>query len=333
MGALADEVLVDLDQAPITEDWLDAELSGADFKTVDQISEKIQKSRDARIRKLNLRPPKVSPWSPKPFQARLKTGAVITDLKTDQDYVIKKPIYVVAREQFEGGHRSFLYDKNNEIKYIVDTRFLTSVEEDLKLTPKIDPTIVYEKPDLTQAQDKKFPIESQFLISFEGLDATYWAQIFRGSQTRALGERYEVRTYFNNEWPVQFGVNGNLGRGSWNDETLGTSSWINVFIGPTMRYQFYKTDQNSSSLHLSAGRSLLFQSQKNPDRHQFSAVNYQLDLDYTIKTDFADWVFNGSYRSMRLSLKESTEYLEVDPSLREINSLTFGIGIKMDFSL
>lgn len=330
--SLAQSEVVDIDEN-FTDTSLEEELSSANFEAIDKISQKIQKARDDRFRKLNIRPPKVNPWSPKPFRARIKTGAVITDVKTDKDYVVKKPMYVVAREQIEGGHRSFLYTQNNEIKYVVDTRFLASVEEDLNLSPRIDASIIYDKPDLTGAQEKFIPLETQLLFSFESLDGTYYAQNFRGSQTRASGERYEGRAYYNNNWDLQFGANLNIGRGSWNDEELGTASWINTFIGPSMRYRYYQTEENSSSVHLSAAKSIYFQSQKLPDRHKYSATNWQLDVDYTFKTSLGVWAFNAAYRVMQMSIKESSEYLETDPSLRTISSLSIGLGYIWNFNL
>lgn len=317
----------------LTDDWLDQELNSADFNTIDKLSDEAEIARQKRYRLLNLKPQKVNPWSPKPFQARLRAGAVITRVEDDLDFVLRKPIYVVAREQIEGGSRSFLYGKDNKVKYIVDTRMLVSVEEDLKLSPQIDPTIVYEKPDLTNSEEKKFPIEATFQISGETLDGTYFAQAFRGTETKASGERYEIRSYYNNDWPIQFGINGNAGRGTWNDEIIGTVSWVNVFIGPTLRWKFYQAEENSSSVHLSGQKSLYFESAKDPDRHSYSAINYQLDIDYSMKTSFGTWVVNGAYRLSSLSVNDSTEYLETDPSLKDMTSLSLGIGLRMDFDL
>jgi len=317
----------------LTDDWLDQELNAADFKTIDRLTDEAEIARQKRYRVLKLIPPKENPWSPKPFQARLREGAVITRVEDDQDFILRKPIYVVAREQIEGGSRSFLYGKDNNVKYIVDTRMLVSVEEDLKLSPQIDATIVYEKPDLTNSEERIFPIEATFQLSGETIDGTYFAQAFRGSQTRASGERYEARGYYNNDWPLQFGANINAGRGTWDDEILGTVSWVNVFIGPTLRWKYYQGEENSSSIHLSGQKSLYFESRKDPDRHSFSAINYQMDIDYSMDTSFGTWVINGSYRLSSLSVSDTTEYLETDPSIKEMTSLSLGIGYRMDFEL
>lgn len=324
------------------DDFLDQELAAdldqelKELETLDyDVLDNLKTNDDKRFNK-SFRPPKKIGkrkfWEPIPFQALLKKDAIILDIKADKYLRVPNKIFVVAKILRIGSKYSYLKVKD-EWKYKTVTQNLTSVDNMVTLHPQEDPTIIYEAPSRFNSTDKTFPLEVGLTLGFDSYSADYYAEIFRGTNKTALGNHFDLKSYYNSGLDFDMGVNLSYNYGSWSDEDIGKASWTAFYIGPTIRYPFWEETDSFWAVHLSVLKSLYHKSKKEPDSHTFSSNAIQMEIERVGETGWGPFIFGGGIRYQRSSVKDTTEFLQIPTVRGDILSLSFTVGYLFKWNL
>lgn len=317
-GPSKDSLLIDLEQA-----------TGANFEVVDDLVRQ-----EDFIEDLTFKPPRYKPprafTSPEPYTAQLKTGSILINLKTKKGFKVTKPLIVKAKEVISGSQRVFILDKKGESRYETLTRNAVNIEPTVSLNPKINPNLVYGDKNRFSSIDteKKF---SHFLsYHFESVRTDYYSTIFRGDKQSASSNTVGTKSYFLTDFYFQVGVNIHYNFGFWDDPTLGTLTFQGLYFGPSIMRSFWQKDESRWNLHISAFKSLLHESEKAPDRHSYSTIGLQGEIEKEFKTGYGPYTLGLSYRWSRSSVKETSEFLRNEALKGQVTA--FGVYASYRFN-
>tara|TARA_R110002072_G_scaffold1989_5_gene16612 strand:+ start:65086 stop:66081 length:996 start_codon:yes stop_codon:yes gene_type:complete len=321
----ADEVASDANE-------VDEFLSNEGFEVIDQIAQD-----EELFQKQKWKPPVIKEkralLTPPTFTGYLKKGAILENIKDGKTVFIEKPIFIKAREVTIEGQYSYVFDKENNIRFRTHTSNITAIDKDLKLYPQVNPNIVYEEKQTFHSEEKTIPLDHSFSYEYENVSSKYYAQIFRGTKTSALATRVSWVGYLDTEFNFDFGINANLQVGSWNDEVIGKAAWNALFIGPIIRYSFLESPKASHNILFGIEKSLFHKSQKLPDQHNFSTLGILLGVNRVQSTFIGKVKYGITYRRFQSSIKNTTEYLEALTPRSTSTSIAFNLGYQWDINL
>jgi hypothetical protein len=303
------------------------ELESINFESVENIQKREQEERTEAYIEPNTKARKVF-WEPVPFKAVLKKGSLLTDLTGEKKSRAPRALMVVARERQVGGTQSYIFDKSKTARFVTDTKNLIGITKDAEIWPDVDATVVHPEPEGRHSTDKGFWLQNDYQLHLEQTDGAYFARIYRGESNSASGSRLEVRSHVLTYLPVEFGLAINAGIGSWEDETIGSAAWRYVMFGPSLQWAFSHQEDGDWAITAQAMKSLLYDSEKQPEQHSYSATAYQFDLTRSYQTQLGFFTLGLGYRATSMSIKETTEYLDNTSDNRMFSTISFSLGYR-----
>lgn len=332
---MADDLDDLLKDAPLTKESILIDIEedvGAKFDVIDEIKERKEKFDESLYIAPKYKKPRVF-GEPVPFTAQLKQGAILTNLETGKGLRVKKPIVVRAQQIVLGANRVYILTKDGKKKYETRAENAVNIENTVRLNPDINPLIVYTDKAQYGSQDKDLKFSHFFSYHLEAIRTEYFATIFRGERQSATANILQAKNYLiTDRFPIHVGFNisGNLG--FWEDPVLGTVTWRALFVGPSFMRTFWKKGDSRWNMHVSAFKSIYHESQKDPDRHTYSTVGLQGELEKEYDTDYGPLTLGVSYRWSRSSIKSSTEYLENEALKGQVVGFGAYISYRYDWS-
>lgn len=335
LEVLADDLDDLLADAPLTQDSILIDIEedvGAEFDVVDDI----RKRKETFDESLYIAPKYKKPRSfgtPVPFTAQLKKGAILRNLETGKPLRVKKPIVVRAEQILLGANRVYILTKDGQKKYETHAENAVNIENTVRLEPDINPLTVYTDKAQYGSQDNELKFSHFFSYHLEAIRTDYYATIFRGERQSATATILQAKNYLLTErFPIHVGFNLSANLGFWEDPILGTVTWRGFFLGPSFMRTFWKQKDSRWNMHVSAFHSFYHESQKDPDRHRYSTLGLQGELEKEWDTDYGPFILGLSYRWSRSSIKSSTEYLENEALKGQVVGVGAYLSYRYDWS-
>lgn len=306
-----------------------------DMEVIDALTDQRDAVEKARVRVLRP-PPLPKPESrPAAFRAVIPNGTVITRLSDDKDFSTSRRIQVWAQEIAPGSQTTHILDKDKNPVFSARSIHVVPIEEDLALTPNINPKITYDKTVGLKysAFESRLNLISDFAWEFESVAPNFWNQVFQqdmdsGSSSRISGKLYYDGTIL----PIDFGLGVSYQEANAFSDNFEIK-WDALYIGPQVRYTAWQGQEWQIDLEAGAAAALI--SNARTQLHQYSPSSYEWNL--AAKGSWDTWlgkVLAGvEYRRAHISLDQVTEETVLVSDKEAQTSTSFLIGYRIGFSL
>jgi len=283
-------------------------------------------------------------WPTEIYRAVLRENSVVHDLKTGRSFTIHRKAYIFAQEEVAGGEVIFVYDKNKQKRFKTNSINVVSIESDLDLKAKPKNYQEFKAPTQYQTKDTTLRLDNFVNFHYEYLQDEYLGDLFSsllpaGTQLEsntfyAYGTRFELKSFYKWDFPIEFGVNLNYQEGAWQGQAKGLV-WRSVFFGPVAQYTLMKNENFSFNVQVSFQQSFFFKARSLTDNFTFnySTNALELGLNTIWPTRFGDFVIGGSYRRAQASLKETTIPLERNSERGLMQSWSIILGYNFEWEI
>jgi hypothetical protein len=141
-----------------------------------------------------------------PYLVYLKPGSILTKISDKTELTLVNGIYAkVLETNFSRRNIFIVYDKKGMAKYEASAGDILEIEEDVRILPKINAEISYPPQSTFKSNDKKANFDSQFNLHVDNLLTSGLNSVYDQNIVSIVGTRFEVRTLYNSELPINFG--------------------------------------------------------------------------------------------------------------------------------
>lgn len=270
----------------------------------------------------------------KPYKVYLKPGSILTDLQTHQEQQIPRGIYAYVLETNPLRRDHFIvYDKNMKAAFETTALGIVEIEKDITILPNIDARTIYPPPSVFRANNKNAFFDTQFNMHLENINATAFNSLYKTEFSSSLGKRFEFRTLFSSELPVNFGVALNYQTASWSDKN-SNMNFSAISFGPHLQHYIYEDEKRAFSLLMGCEFSPTYKTSTNEFTDKYSAVILDLGIEILWQADFGKLSAGAHFRRHDLKLN-STSRPNISPLPEDIivNSIGAMLGYKYEWDL
>lgn len=270
----------------------------------------------------------------KPYTVYLKSGAVLTSLADNSDSAIGKGIYAQVLEENPVRRDVFyVYNRDGIPKYKVAASDIMEISKDTDLLPKMDAEKVYPPKSVFKAEDKVAHFDSQFNLHFDTLGLTALNNIYNDEIASVIATRYEARTLYRTDLPIEFGFNCNFQSALWRNDLEDIK--LSIFsLGPQLKYNFFETDSLNLHALFSAEASPLYRGVTAQYEDNYSATIFDVGIESEWQSPLGIIGLGGHFRHHDVTLLNSTrENLELVPTEFTLNSIGVTVGYKIEWDL
>lgn len=270
----------------------------------------------------------------KPYTVYLKPGKVLTDLSDQSEVVLAKGIYAKVLELNPNRRNLFyVYDKNGKAKYETTSEDLVEIAGDIKILPGIDAEKIYPPKSVFRTENKTALFDTQLNIHFDNLQLSNLNEIYSDQIQNVLATRYEARTLYVSDLPVNFGLSLNYQSAYWKND-IETVKISILSLGPHFQYKFFKNENFVAHALLGAELAPIYQGTSATYTDEYSAVLYDLGVETEWSSPIGLISVGSHFRHHELTLTKSDRpNLALTPKEFSLNSLGFMIGYKIEWSL
>jgi hypothetical protein len=269
-----------------------------------------------------------------PYTVFIKPGARLTNTLDKTEVILEKGIYAKVLEINPKRRDIFnVYDKSGLIKYRVSALDLVEIAEDIKLLPQINAEKIYRPKSALKAEQAFARFDSQFSVHVDSLQISDLDNIYFNQASSVFATRYEARTLYVSELPVEFGFNFNSQSVYWKNEAESVKISI-LSLGPQFKYKFYQ--DNDFNLHalLGAEIALLYKGSTDLYNDKYSATLFDIGIESEWQSSLGLFSFGSHFRKHSIALTESNRTnLELVPKEFSLSSLGLMVGYKMEWDL
>ena len=220
-----------------------------------------------------------------PYKVYLKPGTILTNLKDRTNQRIARGIYVYVLETNPLKRDLFIvYDKAMKPAFETTALGIVEIEKDVAILPNIDAETIYPAPSVLRANNKNAFFDTQFNLHFDNINATAFNSLYGTELSSTLGTRFEIRTLYNSELPVNFGVALSYQTASWSDEN-NDMKLTALSFGPHLQHYIYEKEKIAVSLLLGAEFSPNYQTSTGEFADKYYAVMLDLGTEVLWQTD------------------------------------------------
>jgi hypothetical protein len=306
------------------DNFLDDPSYSDSFQEVDQVGNHIKSGNDNYHplepvkRTLNLEQP------PSKYKAILKKGSLLTDMVSQKESYTQKDIYVITRQQFEGGQYSFIFNKKGELAYKTLTKNITSIENEIIIHPEVDAAYINPKKTSFNTIDSFLLLDNSVSVGLTTINSPQNLATIGLESGSASGTTFEFRSIAKSSLPVHFGVELEyLSAKGFNESNEQVATWSSLNFGPVIKYPFYKYEGWDMSTLVSLHRSLSYSLVTDDNAFAFSSSTWKLQLlgekDY-------------QYGALALGLAYFKEKSTIEPKFDESISITSAKNSTTGFS-
>lgn len=270
----------------------------------------------------------------KPYKVYLKPGTVLTSLRTKQDQRITRGIYVFVLETNPLKRDHFIvYDKAGKPAYETTALGIVEIEKDIAILPDMDAEIIYPEPSVFKSNNKHAFFDTQFNIHLDNIDPSPFNALYGTEFSSTIGNRFEVRTLYNSELPVNFGLSLNYETASWSNEN-GDLKLTALSFGPHLQHYVYEKEDVAVSILFGAEYAPTYETTSSESTDKYNAVMLDLGAEVLWGTRFGKWSAGAHLRRHDLSLTSSTR-TNINPVPEDItiNSIGAMLGYKYEWDL
>ena len=280
----------------------------ASLDIVDALGDQKEAVEQARTRILTPPPLPKKEDRPKEFRAVVPKDTVITRLSDDKDFQISRRIQVWAQEIYPGSQTTHLLDKDMNPIFSARSVLVVPIEDDLKLTPSINPKITYDRRAGLKysAFENELKLLVDFNWEFESIAPNFWNQVFNQEMDSARGERLTIRTFYNDQrLPLKIGISGSYQNAIASGD-LFEIKWTSLFIGPQISYELWKNDDFQIELEAGAAKAFLSTARTLNEEYSPSSYEWGGAAKLAMDTRFGTFLGGIEYRTTHISLDQNT---------------------------
>lgn len=270
----------------------------------------------------------------KPYRVYLKPGTILTGLKDKKDYRITRGIYANVLETNPRRRDHFIvYDKVGKPAYETTALGIVEIAKDIAILPDVDAEVIYPAPSVFKTNNKNAFFDTQFNLHLENINPTVFNTLYGTELSSAMGNRFEVRTLYNSELPVNFGLTFSYQTASWSDEN-GDLKLSAISFGPHIQHYVYERDKMAISLHLGAEYSPNYKTVSGENTDKYNAMLIDLGAESLWATRFGKWSLGLHLRRHDLSLTSSSR-TNIQPVPEDLTFTSVGamLGYKYEWDL
>ncbi|MGZ3790362.1 MAG: hypothetical protein ACXVLQ_17655 [Bacteriovorax sp.] len=270
----------------------------------------------------------------KPYTVYIRPNTLLTKISDKSELVLTKGIYAKVLELDPKRRNQFyVYDKNGVAEYLVSAEGIVEIEEDVKLLPGLDARKVYPPKSVFKTENKSALFNSQFNIHIDRLTLSNLNEIYSDQIDNVISTRYEARSLYVTDLPLQFGLSLNYQSAYWKNDFETVKISILSF-GPHFLYHFYKGEQFLAHAILGAEVAPIYQGSTANYTDTYSAMLYDLGVETEWNTPIGILSFGGHYRHHEIALSKSNRpNLAVTPKEFSLSSLGIMAGYKIEWEL
>jgi len=307
----------------------------ASLDIVDALGDQKEAVEQARTRILTPPPLPKKEDRPKEFRAVVPKDTVITRLSDDKDFQISRRIQVWAQEIYPGSQTTHLLDKDMNPIFSARSVLVVPIEDDLKLTPSINPKITYDRRAGLKysAFENELKLLVDFNWEFESIAPNFWNQVFNQEMDSARGERLTIRTFYNDQrLPLKIGISGSYQNAIASGD-LFEIKWTSLFIGPQISYELWKNDDFQIELEAGAAKAFLSTARTLNEEYSPSSYEWGGAAKLAMDTRFGTFLGGIEYRTTHISLDQNTTETILSSQKESQSSASFSVGYRLGFNL
>lgn len=270
----------------------------------------------------------------KPYQVYLKPGTVLTRLSDKKEVTLPKGIYADVLETNPVRRDVFVvYDKNGKPAYATSSQGIVEIDKDIKILPNVNAEITYPPPSSLKSDNKEAYFDTQFNLHLDQLQMSAVNSIYSQELESAFSNRYELRTMYISELPINFGLGLNYQLAYWEND-VDEVKLSALSFGPQLQRYLYAEDSMAISLLVSAEYAPLYRTSSGNSVENFKAMLFDIGTEIMWDTYFGKWSLGAHYRRHDLTLTSSTRPgVDAVPEELIINSIGAMVGYKYEWDL
>jgi hypothetical protein len=269
-----------------------------------------------------------------PYPVFIKAGTVLTNLKDNSAIILSTGIYAkVLETNIEQRNLFNLYDKKGVPKYQLSAEGIVEIEEDFKILPTFDSEKVYPPKSTLKVQNKFAQFDSQINLHLDTLQISNLNSIYGHQTSTVPAARYEARTLYTTNLPLEFGFGLNYQSAYWKNDIEGIRLSI-LSLGPQFKYNFYTEDDFNIYFFLGSEIAPIYQVSTALYSEKYSAILIDCGVESQWNSPLGTIQFGSHFRHHNIALTESNRpNLDLVPKEFSLDSLGFMIGYKIIWNL
>jgi hypothetical protein len=274
-----------------------------------------------------------------PYRVYLKPGSVIESVKTKSFHKTDRGIYVFVTAIKNNRSHFYVYDKNKKPVYVADANSIIEFEKDIQLLPNVDAETTYPAPSVMHAHNKYAFFDTQFNFHLDNMQSSKNYELPYALPTGIIAKRFELRTLYTSELPVNFGFTMNYQTATWEVENIETvNATLSILsFGPQIQRYVYEEDNMAISILLGGEYAPIYSVSTGELKDKYTGVLFNVGAEFLWKTDLGKWSLGAHYRRHDLTLQSSPmfqlEGIQTVPENIVINSIGGMLGYKYEWDL
>lgn len=269
----------------------------------------------------------------KPYSVFLKAGTILTKLSDKSEVILSEGIYAkVLEKNFNKRDLFYVYDKNGVALFQVAAQDLVEITEDTKLLPSHDAQKIYPAKLDFKADNKFALFNSQLNVHIDSLAVSNLNDIYNDQIGNVVSFRYEARTFYISNLPLDFGLSLNYQSAYWKNDIEQVKLSI-LSLGPQFRFKFKNYNDFNISGVFGAEIAPIYNGSSATHKDKYSASLFDLGIESEWHAPIGVFSFGSHFRHHRIALLESdrtsTNFLPKEFSLSSVGVM-FGYKIEWD---
>lgn len=271
----------------------------------------------------------------KPYRVFLKPGVILTKISDKKEFKTSKGIYAHVLETGPDRRERFIvFDKLGKARYTTEAKNITEIADEIQILPKLDASISYPAPMSHEGDDKFALLDTNFNLHLESYNMTAFNSIYESSTSSVIAPRVELRTLYNSDLPVNFGIVFNYQNINFKSTDNGDVNFTIFSFGPQIERIIYTEEILSISAVLGGEFAPVYQAVNGEFKEKYKAMLFDIGLESTWDTQFGKWSLGTHFRHHDLALSETNrENINPVPESITTNSIGVMAGYKYEWNL
>lgn len=271
----------------------------------------------------------------KPYKVYLKPGAVLTKLSDKTEVILTKGIFVNVLETNPTRRDHYIvYDKKGKALYTTEAAEINEIAEDTRLLPKVSGNVTYPAPVFHHSDDQVAFLDTNFNLHLDNFQLGAFQNFYQATGSSVIGARYELRTLYNSDMPVNFGISLNYQALSFLDSENENINFSILSFGPQLERLLFKEELLSLSIVGGGEFAPIYKATSSEFTEEYKALLFNIGLEGTWNTRFGKWSLGTHFRYHDLTLSESSR-TNISPVPESITTSSIGVmaGYKYEWDL
>lgn len=267
-----------------------------------------------------------------PFRVYIKPNAKLSDLTYSEILKTSKGIYAQVLEKDHVARSEFwVLDKKGEKRYIVSSKDIVEINENINLLPNELGSISYPQKNLVFDNDHEMNFESELSLHFDTLNLSPLQTVNDNQVQSILAPRYQLTTNYVSTLPINVGMKLSLQEAAWKNQNQVTGQLTILTYGPNLKLRMIEDEKYSATATFSYEYALTYQATSSIGTNTFSAYLWSFGIVNDFRTAIGTIQLGTDYRKHYIQLKNVNNNNSSDEF--SISSIGAYLGYKINWSL